>query len=269
MGLLRQAIGLQPEFRRSSQRKTPHMSTAREIEDIARDLIKHQHDHPPVRDLNREVERRLTFADRVADDFARLVGSWVFVLVQAGIMVVWIGLNALNLIRPWDRYPFFFLNFILTLEAAVWVSVVLMAMNRLADRDRLRAQHDYELNVKAEEELKALMNHLMHIEQRDAGAQARRPGASADQYPGAVTAEPTARGKPRTHRRRRRLCRAAPSRRDWRHAGSPAGRSSRSRCRTYARDPGPQGRPGESCCRRLSSGRSRRAHTSTASLDSR
>src|SRR3989442_6962832 len=138
------------------------MSTAREIEDIARDLIKHQHDLPPVRELNREVKPRLTFADGAADDFARLVGSWVFVLVQAGILVVWILLNALNLIRPWDRYPFLFLNLILTLEAAVWVSVVLMAMNRLADRDRLRAQQDYELNVKAEEELKALMNHLMH-----------------------------------------------------------------------------------------------------------
>ena len=138
------------------------MSTAREIEDIARDLIKHQHDHPPVRDLNREVGRRLTFADRVADDFARLVGSWIFVLVQVGIMVVWLGLNALNLIHPWDKYPFMFLNFILSLEAALWVSVVLMALNRFADRDRLRAQHDYELDVKAEEELKALMNHLMH-----------------------------------------------------------------------------------------------------------
>src|SRR5256884_4333005 len=162
MGLLRQAIGLQPEFRRSAQGKTPHMSTAREIEDIARDLIKHQHDHPPVRALNREADRRLTFSARAADDFARLVGSWVFVLVQVGIMVVWIGLNAFNLIHPWDRYPFLFLNFILSLEAAVWVSVVLMALNRIADRDRLRAQHDYELNVKAEEELKALMNHLMH-----------------------------------------------------------------------------------------------------------
>jgi uncharacterized membrane protein len=138
------------------------MSIGREIEDIARDLIKHQHDHPPVRDLNREVERRLTFADRVGDDFARLVGSWIFILAQAGIMVVWVLLNALNLIHPWDKYPFLFLNFILSLEAAVWVSVVLMAVNRIADRDRLRAQHDYELNVKAEEELKALMNHLMH-----------------------------------------------------------------------------------------------------------
>jgi uncharacterized membrane protein len=138
------------------------MSIGREIEDIARDLIKHQHDHPPVRDLNREVERKQTFADRVAADFARLVGSWVFVLVQLGIMVVWVGLNAFNLIRPWDRYPFLFLNFILSLEAAIWVSVVLMALNRIADRDRIRAQHDYELDVKAEEELKALMNHLMH-----------------------------------------------------------------------------------------------------------
>src|SRR5262249_61066459 len=138
------------------------MSIAREIEDIARDLIKHQHDHPPVRDLNRDEERRLTFADRVAQDFARLVGSWAFLLTQLGIMVVWVGLNALTLIHPWDRYPFLFLNFILSLEAALWVSVVLMALNRLAERDRLRAQHDYELNVKAEEELKALMNHLIH-----------------------------------------------------------------------------------------------------------
>ena len=138
------------------------MSTAREIEDIARDLVKHQHDHPPVRDLNREMDRRQTFADRVADDFSRLVGSWVFVLVQVGIMVVWIGLNALNMIHRWDPYPFQFLNFIITLEVAIWVAVVLMALNRLADRDRLRAQHDYELDVKSEEELKALMNHLMH-----------------------------------------------------------------------------------------------------------
>src|SRR5256886_5439392 len=160
---MRQAIDLQPELHRSNPRgKSPEMSIAREIEDIARDLIKHQHDHPPVRDLNREVERRLSFADRVAGDFARLVGSWIFVLVQLGIMVIWIGLNALNLIHPWDRYPFQFLNFVLSLEAAVWVSIVLMALNRLSDRDRIRAQHDFELDIKAEEELKALMNHLMH-----------------------------------------------------------------------------------------------------------
>ena len=138
------------------------MSIAREIEDIARDLIKHQHDHPPVRDLNRDVDRKLTFADRVASDFARLVGSWIFVLAQVGLMMLWVLLNAIGLLRHWDPYPFLFLNFVFSLEAAIWVSVVLMTLNSMADRDRMRAQNEYELNVKAEEELKALMNHLMH-----------------------------------------------------------------------------------------------------------
>jgi uncharacterized membrane protein len=138
------------------------MSIGREIEDIARDLIKHQHDHPPVRDLNREVDRKLTFSDRVASDFARLVGSWVFVIAQLALMLLWVLLNALNLLRHWDPYPFMFLNFVFSIEAAIWVSVVLMALNKIADRDRIRAQNDYEVNVKAEEEVKALMNHLMH-----------------------------------------------------------------------------------------------------------
>src|SRR2546427_1677649 len=138
------------------------MSIGREIEDIARDLIKHQHDHPPVRDLNRDVDRKLTFADRVASDFARLIGSWIFVLAQVGLMLLWVLLNAIGLLRHWDPYPFLFLNFVFSLEAAIWVSVVLMTLNSMADRDRMRAQNEYELNVKAEEELKAMMNNLMH-----------------------------------------------------------------------------------------------------------
>src|SRR5437016_4026234 len=56
------------------------MAATREIEDIARSLVKHQHDHPPVRDLNRESDRRLKLAHRVAEDLGRLVGSWTFVL---------------------------------------------------------------------------------------------------------------------------------------------------------------------------------------------
>ncbi|HET7467444.1 MAG TPA: DUF1003 domain-containing protein [Candidatus Dormibacteraeota bacterium] len=138
------------------------MAIGREIEDIARELIRHQHDHPPVRDLNREVDRKLTLADRIGADFARLIGSWVFVLVQIGLMVVWVALNAIASFAHWDPAPFQLLNFILSLEATLWASLVLMALNRLADRERLRAQHDYELDVKSEEEIKALMNHLMH-----------------------------------------------------------------------------------------------------------
>ena len=71
-------------------------------------------------------------------------------------------LNAIGSLAHWDSYPYHLLNFVLSLEAALWASLVLMALNRLYDRDRLRAQHDYELDVKSEEEVKALMNHLMH-----------------------------------------------------------------------------------------------------------
>jgi uncharacterized membrane protein len=134
----------------------------REIEDVARDLIRHQHDHPPVRDLNRETDRKQTRADRIGEDFARLIGSWPFVLAQVGLMVVWVVLNAIGSLAHWDAYPYQLLNLVLSLEAALWASLLLMTLNRMHDRDRLRAQHAYELDVKAEEETKALMNHLMH-----------------------------------------------------------------------------------------------------------
>ena len=138
------------------------MAINRELEDVARDLIRHQHDHPPVRDLNRETDRKLTLAERISADFARLVGSWVFVFTQVGLMIIWVVLNAIGALAHWDGYPYQLLNLVLSLEAALWASLVLMALNRMHDRDRLRAQHDYELDVKAEEETKALMNHLMH-----------------------------------------------------------------------------------------------------------
>ena len=138
------------------------VSISREIEDIAKDLIRHQHDHPPVRDLNREIDSRTTFAGRVAEDFARIVGSWTFVVVQIVVMLIWLALNLLSIINHWDPYPFQFLNLVLVFEVVVWASLVLMSLNRQAEHERMRAQHDYELDVKAEEELKALMNHLMH-----------------------------------------------------------------------------------------------------------
>jgi len=137
-----------------------HMAGGREIEDVARQLLRHQHGHPPVRALNREADRQTGAAQRVADDFASLVGSWTFVILQVVLTLVWIVLNLLAYTNHWDAYPFQLLNLVLSLEAALWVSILLMALNRLRDRDRLRAQHDYEVDVKAEEELKMLMTHL-------------------------------------------------------------------------------------------------------------
>ncbi len=136
------------------------MAAARETEDVARTFVRHQHEHPPVRDLNRETDRRVTVAQRVADDFARLVGSWTFVLIQAVLAAAWLLLNFAAVTNHWDPYPFRLLNLVFSFEAAAWASLVLMSLNRQADRERLRAQNEFETEVRAEEELKAVMTHL-------------------------------------------------------------------------------------------------------------
>jgi uncharacterized membrane protein len=136
------------------------MSIARETEDIAKSLIRHQHDHPPVRDLNRDADKRLSGGQRVADDLARLVGSWTFVIIQALLAMAWVGINVAAYSNHWDAYPFQLLNLVFSLEAAVWISLLLMAHNRVQERERVRAQNDYETAVKSEEELRAIMNHL-------------------------------------------------------------------------------------------------------------
>ena len=136
------------------------MAIGREIEDINRALVRHQHDHPPVRDLNKEADRRLGWPERVGQDFVRVVGSWTFVILVAALVVTWIALNVASFTNHWDPYPFQLLTGAVALMALVLASVVLMALNRLAERDRLRAQHDYEVDVKSEDEVKALMTHL-------------------------------------------------------------------------------------------------------------
>ena len=136
------------------------MAVTREIEDIVRSLVRHQHDHPPVRDLNGESDRRLRMGQRIADDLGRFVGSWTFVLLQVAISGVWLALNLLAQVGHWDPAPFLLLNLAVTFENALWASLILMAVNRASTRDRLRAQHDYEDQVKAEEETRMLMTHL-------------------------------------------------------------------------------------------------------------
>jgi uncharacterized membrane protein len=136
------------------------MFVVREIEDLARTLIRHQHDHAPVRDLNLETDRRLGRGQRTAADLARLVGSWTFVSLQAVLTVCWLALNVVAATQHWDPYPFLLLNLVVSLECALWTVLVLMSLNSAADRDRLRAQQEYEVAVKAEEEMRAIMEHL-------------------------------------------------------------------------------------------------------------
>jgi uncharacterized membrane protein len=136
------------------------MSVTRGIDDIERSLIRHSHDHPPVRDLNREFDRRRTAPQQFADALARAVGSWTFLAVQVVVSAGWVVANALALTGNLDPSPFPLLNLAFGFEVVVAVVVALLAMNRGVDRERLRAQGDYEMHVKLEEELRAVMTHL-------------------------------------------------------------------------------------------------------------
>ena len=118
-----------------------------------------------ARDLNRTIEERQTFADRVADRVARFGGSWTFIIIFIAAMIAWAVLNTL-LLRygiAFDVYPYIFLNLLLSMVAALQAPVILMSQNRQAERDRVAAGLDYEVNLKAEIEIMALHEKLDQI----------------------------------------------------------------------------------------------------------
>jgi len=119
-----------------------------------------QHDHPPVRNVNIIVRERVTPGQRAADWVATTVGSWPFVLTQSALLATWVVLNVTAYIRHWDPYPFILMNLVLSLQAAYTAPIIMMSQTRQAMRDRIEAQHDYEINVKTEAEVRAVLDHL-------------------------------------------------------------------------------------------------------------
>lgn len=129
-----------------------------------RSRVRHKHEHPPVMNVNIRHDRSLTVGERVADQFAEVMGSWSFIIIQSLILAAWIALNIVAYIRHWDPYPFILLNLALSFQAAYAAPIIMMSQNRQADKDRLMAEHDYQINMKAEQEVKSIMQHL---EQQD------------------------------------------------------------------------------------------------------
>ena len=106
-------------------------------------------------------EQRLTLGERLADQTADAVGSWSFIITFLAMIAFWIGINALLLLtRPWDPYPFILLNLLLSLVAGLQAPVIMMSQNRQEAKDRIRAEHDYEVNLKAEMEIEGLHEKL-------------------------------------------------------------------------------------------------------------
>jgi len=114
--------------------------------------------------VNVEFDRQLTFGERTADKVADFGGSWRFIFIFTGILVVWIGVNSVYLfLKPFDPYPYILLNLFLSCLAAVQAPIIMMSQNRQEDRDRLRAEQDYRVNLKAELEVRYLHEKLDHL----------------------------------------------------------------------------------------------------------
>lgn len=119
------------------------------------------------RNLNDEADRAMTFGARMADRMSDFGGSWLFIGLFLVVLTVWIAVNALHVLAsPFDPYPFILLNLVLSSVAALQAPVMLMSQNRLEARDRLRAEQDYEVNLKAELEVQTLHDKLNHLSQQ-------------------------------------------------------------------------------------------------------
>jgi len=117
------------------------------------------------RNINDEMDDRLTFGQRIADKVATFGGSWTFIFIFGGILVVWMGINSFILSHigkgpegaQWDPYPYILLNLLLSTLAALQAPVIMMSQNRAAEKDRLAAELDYHVNLKSELMLEELI----------------------------------------------------------------------------------------------------------------
>jgi uncharacterized membrane protein len=130
-----------------------------------------------VQNVNELADRKMGFAEKVADRVARFGGSWTFIISFGVFMLLWAGLNSVYLFRtPPDPFPYAFLNLLLACTSALQAPIIMMSQNRQAAKERLQADQEFRINVQAEiavqqlhrkiDELRSTMlQHLHTLEQ--------------------------------------------------------------------------------------------------------
>ena len=108
------------------------------------------------RNVLEEQEESLTFGQRIADRVAKFGGSWPFIIIFSIIMTVWMTINVAR-VANFDPYPFILLNLALSSVAALQAPIIMMSQNRQSSKDKLLAENDYQVNLKAEMEIAALL----------------------------------------------------------------------------------------------------------------
>jgi len=112
-----------------------------------------------ARNTAKDADAKTTLGQRAADAVATFGGSWTFITIFVAILLVWVGLNSFILVKYdkiFDPYPYILLNLFLSMLAAIQAPIILMSQNRQGEKDRLNAEHDYEVNLKAELEIMLL-----------------------------------------------------------------------------------------------------------------
>ena len=144
----------------------PHPRHVLESEELAH-LTRLRH----LRRQNRKPRAKgaAGLGSRVADTVARVVGSWRFIIIQSVLLAIWMALNLVAWISAWDPYPFILLNLVLSFQAAYTAPIIMMSQNRQAEIDRQAAQHDYDINTKAELEIELLHQKIDLLREKEIG----------------------------------------------------------------------------------------------------
>lgn len=120
-------------------------------------------------DVNEEIRRTETIGDRIADALARMAGSWAFIGIFIAVVLAWIALQAFLLAwgrRPFDEFPYQFLAFLLGVLASLQAPIIIMAQNRDATRDRIRADADFKINLKNEVAIERALERLEELKRQ-------------------------------------------------------------------------------------------------------
>jgi uncharacterized membrane protein len=116
------------------------------------------------KNVNQDFDEKLTLGERLSDNIAQFGGSWTFISLFGFFLIVWMIINVVVItVHPFDPYPFILLNLILSCIAAIQAPIIMMSQNRQEDKDRKRATHDYQVNLKAEIEIRQINDKIDHL----------------------------------------------------------------------------------------------------------
>lgn len=135
-----------------------------ELTSLEREVVESLRDHELLaKDVDSAAERSWSLGERLADRIADFGGSWPFLICFFTFLGLWILVNSLSQRHAIDPYPYILLNLLLSCLAAVQAPVIMMSQNRQEAKDRLRALHDYQINLKAELEIRHLHEKMDHL----------------------------------------------------------------------------------------------------------